>query len=108
WQATGVRLAAGETVTINARGRFVVAREPDGTPWHCEANGVTLAWHDGQPLGRLLATVLTRAGFTPPEPVGLAGTLRSAEGGHLFLRVNDAPNALAENEGELRVTIRDN
>ncbi|MEX2169046.1 MAG: hypothetical protein WD851_07030 [Pirellulales bacterium] len=114
WQSTGYRVEAGRTYELTADGRFVIGREPDGTPWPCEANGVTLEYHAGRPLGILLAAIdpggdssERLAAFTEPIAVGLGTKLVAPQNGVLWLRVNDSPARLGENEGELRVlTIR--
>ena len=107
WQSTGVAVEAGRPYRVEATGRFVINRDPDGTPWPCEANGVTLAYHAGRPVGQLLATVDRGPGaFVESTAVGLAADYAPSTSGTLYLRVNDAPNSLADNEGELSVTIR--
>lgn len=107
WQSTGVAVAAGQAVRITATGQYVIAHEPDGAPWPCEPGGVTLAYQAGRPLGELLATVdAGRGAFVSPKAVGLSGEFTPDAAGTLYLRVNDAPNSLAENEGELRATLR--
>ncbi|MEO1497643.1 MAG: hypothetical protein AAFV43_10875 [Planctomycetota bacterium] len=107
WQSSGVRVAAGEAYRLTATGRYTIAHEPDGAPWPCEPGGVTLDYHRGRPLGELQAAVDAGAdAFLRATPVGLAATFRPERAGTLYLRVNDRPNALAENEGTLRVAIR--
>lgn len=107
WQSSGVRVEAGRNYAVSASGRFVIGREPDGTPWPCEAGGVTLAYHAGRPVGELLATVDSGpSAFIRSSPIGLAGSYSPPEAGVLYLRVNDSPSSLSENEGSLRVTVR--
>lgn len=106
WQSSAVRVEAGQPIRLSSAGRFVVGREEGGAPWPCEGGGVTLDYHAGRPLGELLATVDAGAeAFVTPKPIGLAADYTPPATGTLYLRVNDAPNALADNEGELRVTI---
>lgn len=108
WQSSGVAVEAGQTYRIKAEGRFIIGHEPDGTSWPCEPNGITLDYHAGRPLGELLATV--DAGpdaFVAPTPIGMAADYTAPAAGTLYLRVNDAPNALAENEGTLSVKVSD-
>lgn len=108
WQSTGVRVEAGNRYRIAATGRFVIARDADGTPWPCEAGGVTLRYHGGRPLGELLAVVDDGPdAFTRPKPVGLAESFEASTTGTLYLRVNDSPAELSENEEALRVRIID-
>ncbi len=114
WQSSGVRVEAGHSYRIRGKGRFVIAQEKDGTPWPCEASGVTLAYHRGRPLGELLATIdagpdavadARTDAFTQFEPIGQESLYTPERSGTLYLRVNDAPNRLAENSGTLEVTI---
>ncbi|MEO0529062.1 MAG: hypothetical protein AAF266_00655 [Planctomycetota bacterium] len=106
WQSARVAVEAGETYRITAEGRFTIGKEPDGTPWPCEPNGITLDYHAGRPLGELLATVDTGPGaFIEATPIGSTGDYIPPASGTLYLRVNDASNALAENAGQLRVRV---
>ncbi len=117
WQSTGWLVEAGRRYKLTAAGKFTVGTEPDGTPWPCTADGVTLDYHQGQPLGRLLATIDTRTpdkvarqggtnAFWKPTALGSDNLYEPTETGTLYLRVNDSPAKLAENEGELTVEIR--
>lgn len=130
WQSTGIVLPAGGKYRIAAAGRYVIAEdEQTGEPWPCEPGGVTLRWHAGRPLGELLAALrplTSLAGgqrprradsgsspahrsflpdFAHPQPIGLAATITAATDSVLYLRVNDAPAELAENSGEVDVTV---
>jgi hypothetical protein len=65
------------------------------------------------PLGTLQAAVrpdrLDRAEDSPllkPMTVGLGTTLSPTRAGTLYLRVNDSPAELADNAGEIEVTVR--
>lgn len=107
WQSTRIAVEAGRTYHLEATGRFTIHRDPDGIPWPCEAGGVTLAYHNGRPLGELQATVdAGPAAFVAPTPIGLAADYTPPASGTLYLRVNDSPGALAENAGVLSVAIR--
>lgn len=55
WQSSGVRLAAGKTYRIEAKGRFQIARTTK--VWWCEPGGVTIRYYAGAPLGVLQAAV---------------------------------------------------
>lgn len=111
WQNTGVALEAGKTYELSASGRYVVARDPQ--PWWCEPGGVTLRYYRGRPLGELQAAVVpppAESAKNPPwteaTPVGLHGTLTPSRSGTLYLRINDAPGELVDNEGEMLVRVR--
>jgi hypothetical protein len=48
------------------------------------------------------------SGVTPlamPQPIGLAGEIAPVSTGTLYLKINDSPAELADNRGELTVTI---
>lgn len=111
WQSAGVCVAAGMPYVIDASGRYQVAREP--RPWWCEPGGVTIRYYGGRPLGMLLAATsdLSQplAGLSPltrPESIGLGAVVTFAKAGTLFLRINDSPAELADNEGVVTVRIR--
>jgi hypothetical protein len=106
WQATGLRLEAGKSYQLAASGRFVVGSEPK--PWTCEANGVTITYHQGRPLGMLLGAVVseeTPRGFSRPLPIGSQAHLRPEQTGMLFVKVNEASAGLADNQGELTLRV---
>ncbi|REK12030.1 MAG: hypothetical protein DWQ37_13530 [Planctomycetota bacterium] len=110
WQSTGVALQPGRTYRLAASGRYTVAREAE--PWISEPAGVTIEYHDGRPLGMLLAAVRaddpsTQApsGLIQPLAIGLERTFRVERAGTLYLRINDSPGRLSDNEGVARVEI---
>lgn len=111
WQVAPVKLAAGEAVEISATGRFTLGR---GTqPWVSEAEGVTLEYHRGWPLGKLLACVLpvrTAADrFVPPldvRAIGERAVVTATQESWLLLKVNSPAGELADNRGELQLQIQ--
>lgn len=105
WQSSGARLEASSSYALSAHGRFVVART--SRDWPCEADGVSLRYHDGRPLGRLLGTVVHDDGTsTTVQVMGSRAILKPTRGGTLYLKVNDSPSELADNSGELFVTLQ--
>ncbi len=112
WQSTGYRLSAGKTYELKATGRYTIATTPK--PWPCEAGGITIRYHRGQPLGILLAGVsetepptASQSPLTTPTPIGLNNNLALTTTGTLFLKINEAASGLADNTGTLSVTIRE-
>ena len=105
WQSTGLLLEAGKNYFVTAEGRYQIAE--DEAPWMCEPGGVTLEYHQGQPLGMLLGMLRFSQDNTvsPPIPLGLAGDIRPDANAVLYLRVNDSPARLADNLGSLRARI---
>jgi len=117
WQSTGWLLQAGQTYRITAVGRYQIAF--DTAPWPCEPGGVTLDYHDGHPLGMLLGALRPEANSSPsaskgqdadadfqhPMAIGLQATLAPRHDAVLYLRVNDSPARLADNQGTLQATI---
>ena len=105
WQATGWQLKAGKQYEVTASGRFQIAQ--DSQPWPCEPGGVTLRYHEGQPLGILLGAISSAQdnSFANPVAIGLQQTLKPDHDGELYLRVNDSPAKLSDNKGSLQVTI---
>lgn len=111
WQSTGIALAAGKKYQFAASGRYQIAAEPK--VWWCEPGGVTIRYYRGQPLGMLLAAVgdveQPSGAMTPlaaPQPIGLGAVIEPALSGTLYLKINDSPAELADNEGSLTVEIR--
>lgn len=133
WQSTGWRLESGTTYALLASGTFQAAA--DARPWKSDANGVTLEYFQGKPLGQLLAAVRPLDASHPPAPateadapvkrpggsapvaesgdltfgspssVGAEAELKPRQSGVLYLRVNDSPARLGDNQGALEITI---
>lgn len=106
WQATPGLLKKGQEYKVTAVGKYVIA--DDGEPWPCEPNGVTLRYHDGQPLGVLLGSLRLKSQpstFTQPVAIGLGTSLIPEDDAILYLRVNDSPAELSENQGVIDVRI---
>ena len=115
WQSTGLRVTAGMKLAIAATGRFVNHREDSteqqGVPWESEAGGITIRYHRGQPLGKLLIALdepqqLGETGLANYGAVGEGGDIMIPSNGVLYFRVNDSPAELVANEGALQVTVQ--
>jgi hypothetical protein len=112
WQATGLRLEANAKYNVTSTGEFSLCETPK--PWPSDANGITLDYANGRPLGRLLAAVLpddlaspnAAASFLEPIDVGSRGTVSSPVGGTLYLRLNDGWDRLSDNRGEIAVHVK--
>jgi hypothetical protein len=110
WQSAGLLVQAGTRFRIDASGEVILAPEPK--PWVAKADGITLRYHRGRPLGRLLATILPaqsdRSATTAALPVKSVGEhidWIAEETGWLMLRVGDDPSEVADNEGEFVVVV---
>ena len=109
WQSTAFRLQAGKSYRVTASGRFQIAR--DSKPWMAEANGITIRYHNRQPLGRLMAAVedwrkpATVTPLTRPQSIGLDGLITPERDGDLFLQLNDSPAERDDNAGRVQVRI---
>lgn len=110
WQNTGVALEPGDRCQIAASGRVrLAAVAAAATPIESEADGISLRWYRGHPVGRLLAAQWVErangaAGFVVLA-AGAAGEITAAAAGPLYLRVNDAPADLADNAGSYTVEV---
>lgn len=114
WQNTGIRLEAGKKYQLTASGRYQLAKEPK--PWISEPGGVSIRYHQGKPLGILLAAVrpdveggnqdkklLTP--FLKPITVGTGTTISPEETGTLYFKINESPAEFADNSGRAEVEI---
>lgn len=114
WQSTGVQLQAGQKLKIQSTGRYHVAYE-DNELWPCEADGITIEYYKGRPLGRLIAAVQPGSSIQPGSPlsdptkwidVGSDAVITASQAGTLFLRINESPARLNDNVGAINVSIR--
>jgi len=122
WQSSGIKIPAGQEVTIKAQGRYIVhdpkvSAEADDSGkkanWPCEPGGITIRYHRGQPLGMLLVAIGDLAPgkqlLTPlakPQPIGLGGTVQAEHEGTLYFCINEPSSGLHDNSGQLQVTIK--
>jgi hypothetical protein len=116
WQNSGWSLHKGSRYSLKATGRCEIgtltgpAAEPP-LRLEAEADGISLRWYRGRPLGRLLAAQWVET----PDDSGGPRFIVVAEGGHreftaatdgtVFFKLNDPPGELADNDGQLTVEI---
>jgi hypothetical protein len=110
WQATGIRMEAGQRVAIRAVGRVQLGETT--RPWWSEPQGVTFRYARSNPMGSLIATV---APFHETEPkqslawlhqrIGKQAELEATEAGQLLLEINELPSGRRDNQGQYVVTI---
>ncbi len=115
WQNAGVTLAAGRRYAFAARGRAgvgsVAGAAGDEVLLESEAEGITLEWYRGRPLGRLLIGQWQAAPADGGRPrfeilaEGAAGEFTAVATGPLSMRLNAPPGRLATHHGGLSVTI---
>ena len=114
WQTTNQNVQQGERFRIKSSGEFVVGQSNPQTPWKCEANGITIQYHRGRPLGRLQVGVLDLnaktaeqqvKGLLTPLDIGLSGVISAPTDGVLCFRINESPAFLDDNQGALEVVI---
>jgi hypothetical protein len=130
WQNTGWSLGRGRRYAFTTEGRCVVgllvaeageagttagarAGAPADAPRRLEstADGISLRWYRGRPLGRLLVAQWMEeppGGGRPRFEVLAAGAgaaFTAAVDGPVFVKINEPPGELADNAGRLEVTI---
>ena len=111
WQSAEILVEAGKRYLVTATGQFTVADLPK--PWVSEANGVSIRYARGRPLGQLQASVLAEStGDAPPgssmlreAALGNQAVFEPVNSGTLYLRINDHWGELADNHGTLSVTV---
>ena len=109
WQSTGYQLKAGRSYRIRSSGRYQIQQKPE--LWRCEPGGITLRYYKGEPLGILLGNVRFDqarpglANLVRPLVIGRRRVIQPEDDGTLYLRINDSPAELADNDGELNVRI---
>ena len=114
WQNTGLAPSRGSRCTISARGRVRVgeihAAGGAATVLESSADGISLRWYRGRPVGRLLAAQWVGAAPAAAGRFTVIGEAAEAVctavvDGPLFLRINQAPADLADARGTLEVRI---
>ncbi len=113
WQSTGIAVNADESYTLTATGRTAVAQSPQ--PWESEAQGISIRYNEGRPVGRLLGMVISepdtlthRRRVSDVIDLGARANFTVPYNGTLSLRVNDFWNELTDNTGEYAVNVRVN
>jgi len=111
WQSTGILLDTDSNFEVTARGEYVIRN--DGQPWMCEPNGVTIHYWQGKPLGQLVGALRAQpwpgGAITPlatSNQVGLGTSLYPEGPCVLFLKVNESPAELADNQGVIQIEIK--
>ena len=116
WQNSGWSLRKGSRYSLQAKGRCTIgtltkaAAEPS-LLLETEANGISLRWYRGRPLGRLLVAQWVENPDDGGRPrfvvlaTGAEGTFTAATDGVVFCKLNDPPGELADNDGQLTVEI---
>lgn len=105
WVSTGLALTAGQQVTIECKGRFVVNETTK--PWISEPNGITIEYVRGRPLGEIIGAIVSPDGTksTRHIPIGTSRSLQSPCDGILWLQINDQWSDRADNDGNVTVRI---
>ncbi|MCA9123495.1 MAG: hypothetical protein H6822_03255 [Planctomycetaceae bacterium] len=95
FQPTGVTITNGQRLTYQTTGKWKLS--PTGQELDAAGN------LDGG--GLLIGVVLTDRTLSNPFPFGTSGTLEPPASGQLYLRCNDAWNEIADNTGQIDITI---
>ena len=110
WQSTGIQLAPG-TYSFSADGRWLMKTGDE--QWPSEPEGITIDYYRGEPIGKVMlgfrgAIDLTDTitSLTQPVPLGRSANLRIDEPVELFVRVNESPNAVSDNQGSGTLTVK--
>ncbi|MDP1564543.1 MAG: DUF1570 domain-containing protein [Pirellulaceae bacterium] len=110
WHSTGLRLATGEWV-VTTTGSYQVAQTEMG-PLISEPDGVTIRYALGAPMGQVQfalqgdpAILQGMSELTKPRPLSVRAVMQST-GEELFVRVNDLPSHLEDNQGQITIVIR--
>ncbi|MCA9126537.1 MAG: hypothetical protein KDB22_05605 [Planctomycetales bacterium] len=110
WQASGLVVSAGKRLHVQSSSMYVIGQLPK--PWTCSAEGVTLEYYRGEPLGKLMMTVAAPIVQEPDlsEPldriaIGGERSLTLGDTGELFFRINEDSQGLSDNSGTIDITI---
>ena len=96
WQATEVQLEQGNRYHVSSAGEWKIVRG---------GNALTVDG-DGAGNGKLIGAVFANFELGEPFELGSNATFTAPSDGQLVLRCRDKWTQLAENEGEIEVTVR--
>ena len=111
WQNLGWCLEAGQRYRLQATGLCTVGtiKEGDGQlELESTADGISIDWYRGKPLGRLLAAQWVNKGSKSRFELNGEGAeidFIAPRSGPLFLKINNPPGQLRECRGAIRVQI---
>ena len=114
WQHSGWQVQAGRAYQLQASGRVRVGRlrQDSGTlDLESTADGISIDWYRGRPIGRLLAAQWDdhpQDGGRPRFTVlgeGEAITITAAATGPLYVKINNPPANLPDAGGSLAVQL---
>ncbi len=98
WQATGVKLAAGQSFDYAAKGTWKLQPGGDDLTADGDANG----------QGRLTGIIMKDFALSEPFDLGTRGTCTAPQEGDLYLRCRDRWSQIGDNDGTLSVYLRKN
>ena len=110
WQHSGWSVSKGDRYTLRATGRCTIGRLPE-MALESEADGISLRWYRGRPLGRLLLRQWVHGDTAADRPrfavlaEGATGDFRAMTDGVIYLKINEPPGELADNAGRLTVEL---
>lgn len=113
WQSTGIMVAEGTSLQIQCKGRFTIrgASGLESSGWQSEAQGITVEYYQGHPLGCVLATIQSVPAEKAtkrwqPVRIGSGAKLDSAQSGLLLLKINEPSSELHDNAGVFDIEIK--
>ena len=106
WQDTGIRVSKGESISIEATGRYQVNSAPK--PWISEPQGVSIEYFRDRPLGQIIAVFVDTEGkaISRTFTVGRTATLTAPIDGVIWLQINDRCDSRHNNDGAANLTIK--
>ena len=112
WQSTGVMVGAGKPVRVACSGAYVLRKstDRDQQDWVVGPNGITYRFYRGNPLGCVIASVVSVGDMEQTRRwetirVGGDAIVRSEKPGELFFKVNEPSSGLWDNSGNVSVEI---
>ncbi len=110
WQAVGFVVRKGQRIEVRVTGEYRLGEDPR---WRSQADGVTIEYHRGRPLGCVIGCVVPLFGstdrFLPKLDVVTIGSKHEVTApvdGWLLLKVNDQAGDYGNNQGSLDVVMR--
>lgn len=111
WQDSGILLEPEDRIEIHANGSYILSKRDPTNPWDCGPQGITYRYFQHQPLGKVIAAIVSPVADQPSRrwqiiPIGNHTVITAKQAGHLLFKINEPAGDLADNQGSLSLSVQ--